>query len=133
PIGDGGSFLSVSADLTGLAPRTTYHYRIVAQNSIGTTYGGDVSFMTIIEGNRGETLFSLAVADYSLVHKQVWLGVAPDATSCIDADLGETELGPVPPSVAFDVRSIGSGASSCLGMGVTVDFRPYQAGTQVDT
>ena len=32
--------------LTGLAPGTTYHYRIVASNSGGTSYGSDVSFTT---------------------------------------------------------------------------------------
>ena len=30
-----------SAGLSGLAPGTTYHYRLVAQNADGTTYGYD--------------------------------------------------------------------------------------------
>ena len=36
----------VAADLAGLAPGTTYHFRIVATNAIGTTAGDDVSFST---------------------------------------------------------------------------------------
>jgi hypothetical protein len=32
--------------LTGLAPGTTYHYRIVASNGAGTTYGPDAPFTT---------------------------------------------------------------------------------------
>jgi hypothetical protein len=34
------------ATLTGLTPSTTYHYRLVAQNSFGTTYGYDYTFTT---------------------------------------------------------------------------------------
>lgn len=32
--------------LSGLAPNTTYHYRLVATNSFGTTYGADQNFTT---------------------------------------------------------------------------------------
>jgi hypothetical protein len=38
--------LTVSAPLTGLTPGTTYHYRLVATNSHGTTYGADAAFVT---------------------------------------------------------------------------------------
>ncbi len=36
----------VSSQLSGLAAGTTYHFRIVATNAIGTTYGTDESFKT---------------------------------------------------------------------------------------
>jgi hypothetical protein len=36
----------VSAALAGLAPGTTYHYRLVATNTIGTTAGADHTFTT---------------------------------------------------------------------------------------
>lgn len=38
---------SVTGALTGLTPSSTYHYRIVAQNSAGTTYGLDSTFSTV--------------------------------------------------------------------------------------
>jgi hypothetical protein len=47
-----GSFSSgtadqpVSASLTGLAPGTTYHYRLVATNAVGSTNGADRTFTT---------------------------------------------------------------------------------------
>ena len=44
--GDGTHARAAAADLTGLAPFTKYHYRIVAQNSKGTTVGGDRTFTT---------------------------------------------------------------------------------------
>src|ERR1044072_2651764 len=34
--GAGGAAVAVTADLTGLAPATTYHYRLVATNRVGT-------------------------------------------------------------------------------------------------
>jgi len=44
--GNGGSAGSVSADIGGLAPSTTYHYRVVAINADGTSAGGDATFTT---------------------------------------------------------------------------------------
>jgi hypothetical protein len=40
----------VSAPLTGLEAETTYHYRLVATNSKGTTRGSDASFTTLASG-----------------------------------------------------------------------------------
>jgi hypothetical protein len=44
--GAGTNSKIATAGLTGLAPFTKYHYRIVAQNSKGTTFGGDRTFTT---------------------------------------------------------------------------------------
>jgi len=44
--GDGTSELSVNATITGLAPATTYHFRIVAENAAGTVNGDDATFTT---------------------------------------------------------------------------------------
>jgi formylglycine-generating enzyme required for sulfatase activity len=44
--GEGSSSVSVSASLTGLSKNTTYHYRLVATNSAGTSVGSDKSFIT---------------------------------------------------------------------------------------
>jgi len=46
----GFSVVSVSARLMGLAPNTTYHYRLIATNSVGTTNGPDQMFMTLPPG-----------------------------------------------------------------------------------
>ncbi|HTY96304.1 MAG TPA: IPT/TIG domain-containing protein [Solirubrobacteraceae bacterium] len=48
--GSGETPVAVSALLTGLAPATTYDYRIVAGNSFGTTFGGNFKFTTPAEG-----------------------------------------------------------------------------------
>ena len=44
--GNGSTAVSVVAGLTGLTPGNTYHFRIVAQNSAGSSYGLDRSFTT---------------------------------------------------------------------------------------
>ena len=45
-IGSGTNAVSVTANLTGLTPNTTYYYRVVGQNSAGTTRGSIVNFTT---------------------------------------------------------------------------------------
>jgi hypothetical protein len=42
----GTDVISLSASLSGLTPNTTYHYRVVAFNSAGTSRGGDITFKT---------------------------------------------------------------------------------------
>jgi hypothetical protein len=44
--GSGTTAVNENASLTGLSPSTTYHYRIEATNSAGTTYGADQQFTT---------------------------------------------------------------------------------------
>jgi hypothetical protein len=44
--GSGTKRVRVSATLTGLQGKTTYHYRLVATNSQGTTVGADKTFKT---------------------------------------------------------------------------------------
>ncbi len=46
-IGSGTSNQTITANLTGLNPNTTYYYRAVAQNSSGTQRGTIVSFLTL--------------------------------------------------------------------------------------
>src|SRR5512132_336960 len=45
-IGSGTANVDVSATLTSLSPGTTYHYRVVATNSTGTSRGADGIFTT---------------------------------------------------------------------------------------
>jgi hypothetical protein len=45
-IGSGTKAKTAAALLTGLTPFTKYHYRLVAQNEKGTSFGGDKTFTT---------------------------------------------------------------------------------------
>ena len=42
----GNEMVNVSAQISGLFPATTYHYRIKTVNSLGTTYSEDMTFTT---------------------------------------------------------------------------------------
>jgi hypothetical protein len=44
--GAGAAATAVSATVTGLAPNTTYHYQLLASNSVGPGSGGDLTFTT---------------------------------------------------------------------------------------
>jgi hypothetical protein len=46
PAGNGTISIKLSQTVTGLQPGTTYHYRIEAVNSAGTSNGGDHTFKT---------------------------------------------------------------------------------------
>ena len=45
-IGPGSSSVTVSATISDLISETTYHYRLTAINSAGTSYGSDLTFTT---------------------------------------------------------------------------------------
>jgi len=47
-IGDGQAPVQVPGALTGLVPGTSYHYRLVAQNGDGISYGYDSALTTVI-------------------------------------------------------------------------------------
>lgn len=46
-VGSGTSPVTVNGTITGLQPASTYHYRLVAYNSAGTTRGPDATFQTL--------------------------------------------------------------------------------------
>ena len=55
PVG-GNADRSVSADVTGLTPSTTYNYRVVAVNADGTVPGANMTFTTPAAGAPGAAL-----------------------------------------------------------------------------
>ncbi|ACF13885.1 Fibronectin type III domain protein [Chloroherpeton thalassium ATCC 35110] len=53
---------SVSKAITGLTPGVTYHYRVVAQNSQGTTNGSDMTFATVSMPSTPSELIAAAMS-----------------------------------------------------------------------
>ncbi|NLF49740.1 MAG: sortase [Leptolinea sp.] len=72
--GAGTTNVPVSANLSGLSPATTYHYRVIAANSNGTSFGDDATFTTALipsmtvndvsqlEGNSGTSTYTFTVS-----------------------------------------------------------------------
>lgn len=63
PIRSVGAGSTVSEGVTGLIADTTYHYRVVASNVVGTTYGADQTFATRRGSLNGDALADLVIAD----------------------------------------------------------------------
>ncbi len=85
--GSGSSPVEVSASLSGLVKNTSYHFRIVATNPAGTSYGSDRTFATLNpptvnklsprEGPpKGGTLVAITGANFT-VPASVYFGRAP--------------------------------------------------------
>ncbi|HJW38544.1 MAG TPA: NF038122 family metalloprotease [Candidatus Udaeobacter sp.] len=64
---NGNTAQSVSANISGLNASTTYHFRIVAQNDDGTSYGSDRTFTTLTLTGAPVVVTNLAtnIASYS--------------------------------------------------------------------
>lgn len=54
--GAGEQTSAVSAAVSGLSAGTTYHFRVVAQNSLGTSYSADATLTTTASSESGSTL-----------------------------------------------------------------------------
>ena len=54
-VGASSSPSPLAAAIGGLAPGTTYHFRLVAENSGGVVYGGDQTFTTEARGATSTT------------------------------------------------------------------------------
>jgi uncharacterized protein (TIGR02145 family) len=79
----GNSNTNISANISDLTGITIYHYRVKAVNSLGTTYGNDMSFgtfgfVTDIEGNIYKTI---------AIGTQVWMAENIKTTNYNNGDL----------------------------------------------
>jgi alpha-tubulin suppressor-like RCC1 family protein len=61
-LGSGTGVLTISANLSGLSANTTYHYRIIATNSVGTGYGNDQVWTTATAN--ASTVLQIAAGAY---------------------------------------------------------------------
>jgi hypothetical protein len=69
--GSGTGSTQVSFDLGGLSPITTYHYRIVAENSAGVSTGQDQSFTTPPNAPLIEQWVTTVHSDSAVLHAEI--------------------------------------------------------------
>ncbi len=83
-----------------------------------------VGLVSILFSQTPKVNIPLTIVDNAGGSKELWFGLDATATSDIDADLGETELPPFPPTGVFEARFIGSDISDVeLGEGSYRDYR----------
>lgn len=71
-IGNGSSAVAVSASLSGLAPGSTYHYRVVGTNDLGPGSGTDHTFTTSVVNPTATTEAATAVGiSFATLHGTV--------------------------------------------------------------
>jgi hypothetical protein len=80
PAGSGSSVVAVSANITGLALNATCHFRLVAVNTDGTTYGNDMSFVA-----GGATVVTTAASAIGLATATSGGNVTADGGSAVSA------------------------------------------------
>ncbi len=74
----------VSASLAGLADAQTYHYRLVATNSLGTSYGADQTFTTQTPTSTQQEDADHAIATYAAMQQYFYApNVSPGDTSSL--------------------------------------------------
>ena len=81
-----------------------------------------------------QTSISLVVENSQKQKLTLMFGVHPKATYCLDAELGEMEMPPVPPTILFEARFLETRKNStCFGNGTYKDFRKLISPAQIDT
>ncbi len=86
--GAGSADVSVRASITGLNPDTTYHYRLVATNSEGTSYGEDMTFTT----TSTPTEPKIALSRTQLYFGATTNGAVTDVQQFLVSNIGEGTL-----------------------------------------
>lgn len=104
--GEGHSQVAVSQNLSGLAPGTTYHFRVVAVNASGTTIGADRTFSTRGTVPCGNEALRLAQNATLLDDCRAWEMVSP-----VDKNGADVSPGGGPGSTTGGAQSSASGGA----------------------
>ncbi len=120
-IGTGEEKVEPSVPVTGLAPNTIYHYRLVGTNSFGTTFGEDRIFIThgvpritveapVSTGRTSETLKDLLNPDGSPTTYYFEYGETPPSGSSTRTAENTLPVGP-PSSVEANLSGLKIGTT----------------------
>ncbi|MBN2431478.1 MAG: hypothetical protein JXQ27_08375 [Acidobacteria bacterium] len=121
----GNTPVPVSVATGGLTADTTYHFRVVAANSFGTTYGQDMTFLTTVGAPSAVTLLAAASFNSAILHGTV---NAHNISTTVTFEYGTTiaygnTVTAVPSPVAGSVDIPVSAAITGLNFNTTYHFR----------
>ena len=118
-IGSGTSVLSYGAAISGLSPGVTYHFRAVAANSWGTSYGQDMVFMISppYAGTQGATQINASNATFkavvvpNLAQTAAWFQYGPTTSYGYSTALTDVGSGTGAINVSADVSGLQPGTT----------------------
>ena len=114
--GSGTGNVKTSSTITGLAPGTTYHFRVVATNSAGTSYGADDTLTT--RSTNAPTVTTGSATDVTTAEAIMQGTVNPNGLATTDQfEYGTTTL--YGTTVPVPAESAGSGTAT-LNKGYTL-------------
>jgi hypothetical protein len=134
PVGAGTLPEFFSQWVTDIYSNPTY-YRVVVENDWGLRYGEVRSFARDTQSASLQSMIELSVTSHRGVTLVRSAGVHPNATFCVDSEIGEFFLPPPPAADSFDVRFTDprNNGISCFDEGLGADFRYLTPAIQVDT
>jgi hypothetical protein len=118
-IGAGAAPVAVSDTLSGLTPATTYHYRLVASNSAGTTYGYDYTLTTAsppADSGDGTTTQSQTTTTDSTLPSPTPSAATPPGTTPTPTTTATTTPTPTAttPPVTSSIKSVATAPAASL-------------------
>ncbi|MCP5048005.1 MAG: hypothetical protein GY940_12585, partial [bacterium] len=116
----GSSDTAVSANISGLAPNTTYHFRVVAQNSGGTVDGADLTFTTSAVAATVTTTAATGISDTGATLNGL-VNANNDSTTVTFEYGTDTSYGNVVTAVQSPVTGSSDTAVSAVISGLTPD------------
>jgi hypothetical protein len=135
--GSGQRPVAVSAPISALSPSTTYHFRIVARNTLGTSYGQDLTLTTTapppaptvsrISPKKGPvgggTAVTITGTNFSLA-RTVKFGSISAADFNVNSNTSITAVSPPEPAGTVDVTVTSDGGTSAVSTNDRFKFLP---------
>ena len=113
-----GTTGTFTADLSGLNPNTTYHYRAYATNSIGTSYGSDQTFTTGSLSNNAD-LSNLTLSTGTL--SPAFASGTTDYTANVASNVGNIQVTPTLADSYATLTLNGAAVTSGIGKDIALN------------
>ena len=113
--GNGGTAVTLNAAITGLSSKTIYHCQLVASNSFGTAFGGDVAFTTALPGQYYQdfSAFTTGATNFGdgsqLFSTAIGTANGAEVLDDTHTELGLTEFGGANETSAFELPDLDPG------------------------